>query len=76
MTTTTVFKSGNSQAVRIPKEYRFEDQEVSINKFGDVVMLMPKNSRWANFMLGMDMFSDDFMHDGRGDIQGQIRESI
>lgn len=45
MTTTTVFKSGNSQAVRIPKEYRFEDQEVSINKFGDVVMLMPKNSR-------------------------------
>lgn len=45
MNTTTVFKNGNSQAVRIPKDYRFTDDEVAINKLGDIVMLMPKKSR-------------------------------
>ena len=36
-----VFENGRSQAVRLPKEYRFSDKEVAINKIGDVVLLMP-----------------------------------
>lgn len=45
MQTATIFKSGNSQAVRIPKDYRFDEKELTINKVGDVVMLIPKKSR-------------------------------
>lgn len=76
MVTTTVFKNGNSQAVRIPKDFRFKDDEVVINKMGDVVMLMPKNSRWASFILGLDLISDDFMEDGRGELRQQKREAL
>ena len=36
-----VFQSGNSQAVRLPKEYRFEDAEVVIKRIGDAVLLFP-----------------------------------
>ena len=41
METTRVFTNGRSQAVRIPKEYRFAVDEVYINKIGDTVMLTP-----------------------------------
>lgn len=42
MTTARVFKSGNSQAVRLPKEYRFESKEVEIFRRGDEVVLREK----------------------------------
>lgn len=45
--TTTVFLNGRSQAVRIPKELRFETKEVSIRRLGDGVFLEPvKASVW------------------------------
>lgn len=45
MATTRAFKSGNSQAVRIPAEIAFEDgQELTIARHGDVVMISPKRS--------------------------------
>ena len=46
MMTAKVFENGRSQAVRLPKEYRFNDEEVAINKIGDIVILMPKENRW------------------------------
>jgi antitoxin VapB len=42
MQTARVFKSGNSQAVRLPKEFRFDGSEVVIKKVGHVVMLLPR----------------------------------
>lgn len=42
MQTARVFKSGNSQAVRLPREFRFEGSEVVIKKVGHVVMLLPR----------------------------------
>ena len=39
-----IFENGRSQAVRLPKEYRFDDSEVFIKKLNDVVLLIPKNS--------------------------------
>jgi antitoxin VapB len=42
MQTTPVFQSGNSQAVRLPREFRFDDDEVVIKKVGHVVMLLPR----------------------------------
>lgn len=45
--TTTLFTNGRSQAVRIPKELRFESREVSIRRLGDGVLLVPlKASTW------------------------------
>ncbi len=42
MQTARVFKSGNSQAVRLPREFRFDEAEVVIKKVGHVVMLLPR----------------------------------
>lgn len=49
MMTAKIFKNGRSQAVRLPKEYRFSDDEVILNKIGDVILLMPKEKNGAGF---------------------------
>lgn len=65
--TTKAFMSGRSQAVHIPKEYRFaeNDEELYINKVGDAVILTPRNSLKKAFMQGAHMLTDDFLADGR-----------
>lgn len=45
MSTAKLFTSGGSQAVRLPKEFRFEDSEVSIRREGNAVVLEPKVKR-------------------------------
>ncbi len=77
MITAKIFNNGRSQAVRLPKEYRFkkDTDEVLINKTGDIVLLIPKTSDWDSFMKAVDMFSPDFMENGRPD-QAQEREKI
>jgi antitoxin VapB len=42
MQTTRVFMNGNSQAVRLPKEFRFEEEEVVIKRVGHTILLIPK----------------------------------
>ena len=76
MDTAKIFMSGRSQAVRLPKEYRFEGDEVYINKVGNVIMLYPKTEKWANFLEGVKMFSDDFMEDGRNQGEFEKREEL
>ncbi len=61
MLTAKLFENGKSQAVRLPKECRFEGTEVSVNKIGDVVMLFPKNSNWIPMLQSLDLFTEDFM---------------
>jgi antitoxin VapB len=56
-----VFTNGRSQAVRLPKEYRFDTDEVYINKIGDMVILMPLDSLEKAFDLGSSLLTDDFM---------------
>ena len=65
MMTAKLFKNGRSQAVRLPKECQFAGDEVVVNKIGDIVMPMPKNNKWSGFFSSFDMFSDDFMENGR-----------
>ncbi len=56
-----LFTNGRSQAVRIPKEYRFEGSEVYIEKEGDRVVLSPKRvSTWREFFEKVPVVSDDF----------------
>lgn len=76
MTTAKIFENGRSQAVRLPKECRFSDDEVFVSKVGDIVMLIPKKLKWSGFLNGLDMFSDDFMANGREQQTEQEREEI
>ena len=63
MTTAKLFANGQSQAVRLPKEYRFDGDEVIIKKIGNAVVLIPKGKEWDTFINGLVGFSDDFMAD-------------
>ena len=77
MMTAKLFENGRSQAVRLPKEYRFEGDEVSINKVGDIVILMPQENKWSGLLNSLELFSDDFMSDGREQpLNSQEREQL
>ena len=76
METAKVFVSGNSQAVRLPKEYRFPGTEVGIRKIGNIAILFPVDQAWETFIDGLNSFTDDFLSDGRQQQLGQTRESI
>ena len=76
MMTAKVFENGRSQAIRLPKECRFSSDEVMVNKIGDIVILLPKQDKWDSFMRAVDMFSDDFMTDGRSEDMVQEREGL
>ena len=65
MTTAKVFTTGRSQAVRLPKEYRFEETEVSVNKIGDLVVLYPKHRGWEALERSLSGFTEDFMAERR-----------
>lgn len=76
MLTAKVFENGRSQAVRLPKECRFDVEEVGVKKIGDIVMLIPKTSKWDSFLQAIDLFSEDFMTDGRADEIEAEREAL
>lgn len=79
MMTAKLFENGSSQAVLLPKECRFSGGEVAVNKVGDIVLLMPKENKWAGFLNSLELFSDDFMADmadGRTHPACQERESL
>ena len=64
METTKVFTNGRSQAVRIPKKFRFDVDKLYINKIGDMVVLSPVSTLSDSFDKGIHMFSADFLADG------------
>lgn len=59
--TAKVFKSGNSQAVRLPADFRIEAKEVYVKKNGANLVLMPREDVWNVFVEGLSMFTHDFM---------------
>ena len=69
MTSTRLFKNGNSQAVRIPAELAFpsNDMELVIERVGDELRIRPAQRRMVNVMQALASFSPDFMASGRGD---------
>lgn len=69
-----VFTSGNSQAVRIPKEFHIDFSELCIKKIGSSIILTPKKSNWENLERSLSEFSDDFMTEGRSQPAMQERE--
>lgn len=75
MKTAKLFINGRSQAVRLPKEYRFSGTDVYIKKIGNMVILLPKDNPWESFFDSLDQFSEDYMEDRRQPEQGD-REPI
>jgi antitoxin VapB len=73
MKTAKIFQNGQSQAVRLPKEFRFKDDHVYVKKSGNVVMLIPAKDSWESLFDSLDKFSDDFMTE-RKQPKGQTRE--
>ena len=75
ITTAKIFTNGRSQAIRLPKEYRFNDTEVYINKIDDIVIIIPKEKKKEILLKSLDKFTDDFMDD-RNQPKLQKRKSI
>lgn len=73
MKTAKIFKSGNSQAVRIPKEFKLEGDEVEIEKKGEALVLRPRKRSWATLSKSLQKFTDDFMEEGRKQLPVQKR---
>ncbi len=71
---TKVFQSGNSQAVRLPKEFRFDVSEVEIFRRGEEIILRPKEKNMAQAFKLLTQMPDDFMQDGRENKSPQERE--
>lgn len=74
--TAAVFRSGNSQAVRLPKDFQFDVREVEILRRGEDVVLrrIPTNLTAAFELLAS--LPADFMTDGREDVPPQVREGL
>ena len=60
MDTARLFQSGRSQAVRLPKEYRFAGTEVVVKHFGNGVLLLPLDNPWQTLQAGLDAFEPGF----------------
>jgi antitoxin VapB len=61
MNTAKLFKNGKSQAVRLPKQFKFQGTEVYIKRIGRNVILIPKDDPWESLISSLNDFSDDFM---------------
>jgi antitoxin VapB len=70
-----LFKNGRSQAVRLPKEFRFEVDEVLIRKRGNDVILSPRPKSWDAFFKETPFPSEDFMS-SREDLPDRKREDL
>lgn len=61
MDTAKIFRSGRSQAVRLPKAYRFEGRAVYVKRVGPGVVLLPETGSWDLLFEACAEFTDDFM---------------
>jgi antitoxin VapB len=71
---TKLFMSGNSQAVRIPREFQLEGNEVEIQRRGNTLIIRPKKETWQPLTDSLSMFTDDFMKEGRAQPPQQKRK--
>jgi antitoxin VapB len=75
-TTAKIFKNGNSQAVRLPKSFQFDVDEVEILRRGDeIVLRKPRRNLSEAFDL-LSSMPDDFFAEGRDDPPPQDREPL
>jgi antitoxin VapB len=67
MLTAKLFANGQSQAVRLPKEFRFTGDKVFIQRVGNAVVMLPYHAPWQTLIDSLAHFSDDFVHEQEHD---------
>lgn len=70
-----IFMNGRSQAVRLPKEFRLDCNEVYISKEGNNIILSPKHKSWQEFFDQVPLPSEDFMNEPF-DLKPEEREGL
>ena len=76
MVTTRVFQSGNSQAVRLPKEFSVKSKTLEIFHRGDEIVLREPAEGLARAFELLTRLPDDFLPEGRQDTPPQHREEL
>ena len=76
MKTAKVFKNGNSQAVRLPREYQFDVSEVEVLKRGDEIILRKKRQNLKEAFELLTSLPEDFFDEARQDPSPETRESF
>ncbi|MBV6494813.1 MAG: Antitoxin VapB2 [Turneriella sp.] len=77
MKTANLFKNGDSQALRLPKEYRFNEKEVLITKHSDILLVMSKTTNpWDTMAASLEKFGPDIFENGRKQPPTQRRKRI
>ena len=76
MAITKVFRSGNSQAVRIPRQFQFDSQEVEIIRRGDDVVLRKRPQSLSKAFELLTSLSPDFLKGGRKQPKAQKRAGL
>lgn len=76
MTIARIFQSGNSQAVRLPKEFRFDVDQVEIFRRGNDIILRERPATAEAIFDALAELPTDFMAEGRGDTPPQAREPL
>ena len=76
MKTAKLFMNGQSQAVRLPKEFRMAGDEVYIKKEGEVIMLLPKEKSWDTLFDSLKHFAKDFKLERNQPVEDQNREPM
>ena len=76
MKTAKIFQNGQSQAVRLPKEFRLAGKQVFVKRIGEIVLLIPEKNSWDSLTSSLNMFSADFMPERNQPSEEQKRESL
>ena len=72
-----LFKNGRSQAVRLPKDFRFEGSEVFIKQTSEGVLLIPKNEvSWDRWAVNLSKYDEPFMEFREQPVEQQNREGL
>ena len=73
MKTAKIFRHGNSQAVRLPKEFRFEGSEVLVKRLGQGVLLLPTTLTYEQIMVALGQFKGEIERQRPGDQERKWR---
>ena len=76
MKSAKLFKNGDSQAVRLPKEFRFKGTEVYLRRMGNAVVLLPKTKSWDTLIDSLAKFPSDFMNDREQPLETDKRQAF
>src|SRR5258708_5177286 len=76
MQTAKLFKNGRSQAVRLPKDCRFEGDEVYVKREGRVVTLIPKDDPWRELFEAVALFDPSAPLERHQPKEQQVRKSL